>query len=92
MKSRCSIPRIESSEFDWLTWRTGSPLDVFGLRCRTDDLVAGSAGLLAHAVGYCPAGRIPCRPKPDNTAVMFFKNGRHFWFHLRDREFELIFG
>lgn len=88
--------RLESSLFDWSTWRQGCVTDIIGLdlRCRTADLCSplGRERILRHAVGWCPAERIPCRPKLRHTAVMFFVDGRHFWFHLRAHEAARIFG
>ena len=89
--SSATIPRMESSLFDWLAWRGGSPLDVFRLGCRSEDLISGSHLLREYAVGWCEGERLPCRPKLDMIAVMFFKDGRNFWFHLSRYEFERIF-
>ena len=85
------IPKLESSYFDWLTWRNGSPLDAFGIQCRTYDLINSRKVLQEHAVGWCLGESLPCRPKANHVAVMFFKNGRHFWFHLRLEEAAAIF-
>lgn len=88
------MERLESSEFTWSRWRGGSVLDVLGpgLRCREADIISphGKSRILALAVGYCEAERVPCRPKVNNVAVMFFSHGGHFWFHLRNREFRKL--
>jgi hypothetical protein len=86
------IPRLNSSLFDWLTWRNGSPLDVFQIPCRTDALVRHRLLLCQHAVGWCPGEYLPCRPKEGQIAVMFFKDNRYFWFHLRAGEAAAVFG
>ena len=86
------IERLDSSLFDWQTWRAGNPVDVFGVPCRSSDLIAAGERLRAAAVGYCPGDQTPCRPKADQVAVMFFAVGRHFWFHLRAVEAQRIFG
>jgi len=82
------MKRLDSSLFDWLTWRNGNPLDVFDLPCRTSELTSsrGRWLLREHAVGWCPAESVPCRPKVGQIAVMFFKDGNLFWFHLRKHE------
>ena len=86
------LERWESSWFDWSTWRNGSPGDVFQIPCRTNDLLRQRAILQAHAVGWCPGTSTPCRPKAEHVAVMFYKEGRYFWFHLRQHESTSIFG
>jgi hypothetical protein len=86
------LDRIESGYFDWLTWRIGTPLDIFGVKCRTYSLIANADKFRAAAVGWCPGDLTACRPKEGHKAVMYFVNGEHFWFHLRDHEFEAIFG
>jgi hypothetical protein len=88
------IERMESSLFDWSTWRGGCVTDIIGLdlRCRTADLASekGKARIMRYAVGWCPAERVPCRPKANHAAVMFFRDGRHFWFHLRSLELRRV--
>ena len=85
------LAKMDSSLFDWLLWRSGTPLDVFGIACRTADLVAKRELIRKYAIGWCPAERPVCRPKMNNMAVMFDVNGRVFWFHLRKHEFDVIF-
>lgn len=86
------IERLDPGLFDWHTWRAGTPADVFGVPCRTQYLVAAAPLLRAHAVGYCRGDAILCRPRPDSVAVMFYSDGRHFWFHLRMAEARAILG
>lgn len=89
------IPQFESSLFDFSLWRAGSPVDLFGirLRSRTADICSplGSSILCQYAIGYCLAERIPCRPKSNEVAVMFYKDREYFWFHLRRHEFDRVF-
>jgi len=94
LKSRTlrRLPKIDSSLFDWSAWRGGSPLDLFQVPCRTEPLIRAGDVLRQHAVGWCPAESTPCRPKVDHIAVMFFKDDRYFWFHLRMREAVAVFG
>ena len=84
-------PREMPAEFfDWSTWRAGS-IHEFVAVCCEPHLIAAAGTLRRHAVGWSKAEDLPCRPKIHHTAVMFFKDGRHFWTHLRNREFEGIF-
>jgi hypothetical protein len=84
------MQELDSSLFDWLTWRGGSLYDVFGIPCRTAALIQNRKILRKYAYGWTPGYRLMCRPKLNNTAIMFHKNGRDFWFHLRTHEFEAI--
>jgi hypothetical protein len=88
-----SIDEIPSDLFDWSTWRTGSPADLC-LQCQETFLTSphGKSIIRQHAVGWCHGTILPCRPKQDHVGVMFFKNDLHFWFHLSQKEFDLIFG
>lgn len=69
--------------FDWTTWRAGSPLTVFGIACRSADLLAQRDLLRRYAVGWCLSERLACRPKRKHIAVLFHKDGVDFWFHMR---------
>ena len=86
------IPRIDSSLFGWLAWRGGSPLDLFGVQCRSFDLIRNADLLRLHALGWCRGESIPCRPKLNTIAVMFSVNDRAFWFHLYAAEAREVFG
>jgi hypothetical protein len=80
----------DSTLFDWSTWRAGNIWDMFKLQCHTAVLVKNGRILREYAVGWCPGERLMCRPKANNVAIMFYKDGVHFWFHLRKHEFEEI--
>ena len=81
---------LDSSLFDWVTWRAGNPWDDFRIPCRTLALIANADILRRYAVGWCSGERLLCRPKAKHTAVMFFYSDRYFWFHLRKEEFDSI--
>ena len=66
-------------------------MEAFRIPCRSEWLERRGL-LVERAVGWCDGARVPCRPKADAVAVMFFKDGRHFWFHLRREEFRRVFG
>jgi hypothetical protein len=83
-------PKIDSTLFDWLGWRSGSPVD-FLVPCRSEALVGIRKQLQDHAVGWCRGENLQCRPKVGHKAVMFFKDGTQFWFHVTNEEFEAIF-
>jgi len=86
------LDRLDSSAFDWLTWRNGTILDVFGFSSRSASILANKTKLQKHAVGWCPAEQLACRPKLKCKAVMFYKGDTIFWTHIRDEEFKEIWG
>ena len=84
------MQKLDQGHFEWTTWREGSPLDLF-LICREEELVRMRKTIQRYAVGYCKSENLLCRPKSNHKAVMFFKDGKHFWFHLTNNEFRRIF-
>jgi len=78
--------------FTWSRWRSGS-LAEFNIPTKFEFItsVFGKRVLREHAVGWCKADNLLCRPKPNEIAVMFFNEGHHFWTHLRIKEFKEIF-
>jgi hypothetical protein len=86
------LVKLDSSLFTWLLWRNGNPIELIGVRhCRTDDLICMRNTLREKAIGFCDGTSVPCRPKPETQAVMYFVNEKHFWFHLTNKEFAIIF-
>jgi hypothetical protein len=87
------VPRLDSTLFTWGAWRAGSIHDL-DVACREVEILSprGRGVLRAHVIGWCPAEALPCRAKEGEIAVMCFKGGEQFWFHLRRREFEGVFG
>jgi hypothetical protein len=85
------IEKLDSSAFDWSTWRSGDVWNEFHIPCRTNALIENREILKKYAVGWCYGENLICRPKANHIAVMFFKDYKEFWFHLRDYEFEKIF-
>jgi hypothetical protein len=81
------MQRLNSSLFTWSRWRAGSIAD-FGIPCRKDFIIASKEVLKKYAVGYCKGESVPCRPKSDRIAVMFFYEGKHFWNHVLIEEFK----
>jgi hypothetical protein len=85
------IPRMDSSRFDWLTWRSGSILEVFNVYNRTPSIVASSLLLRKYAIGWCHSENVPCRPKIGYISVMFLTDDREWWTHITKEEFEIVF-
>ena len=93
MRGVAFIPAMESSLFDWSTWRAGTLHDL-GVWFRNGSVMLPEAkGIVrSYAVGWCNAARIPCRPKVQHVAVMFVRpDGELFWTHLRQNEFAAVF-
>lgn len=92
MHDKYLIPQLDSSLFDWLSWRSGIIHDL-GIKACREELITSTHGkesLRKYAIGFCYGENLPCRPKPE-IAVMFEKDNLIFWFHLRQNEFELVF-
>jgi len=87
-----AITYLNPELFTWSRWRSGSLAD-FDIPTKFEFITStiGKMILREHAVGWCKADNLICRPKPNEMAVMFFKDGYHFWTHLRYKEFEEVF-
>lgn len=87
-----NIEKINPAEFTYEKWRNG-PLTQLGIENRFYSIKDNIHLVRKYAVGYCDAGQLDLRPKPEQFAVMFFKKGiGYFWTHLIQEEFELCFG
>jgi hypothetical protein len=88
-----TIPNIGSCHFTYELWK-GFSSQTFEISIKYFDIVSprGKRILRQYAVGWCNAQNVPCRPKVNEFAVMFYKEGEHFWFHLRKNEFQEVFG
>lgn len=85
------IEELNSSLFDWLTWRNGTILELLNIPQRKLEMTANKQMLLKHAVGWAKGESIPCRPKANTKAVMFLVDDREFWTHFNLDEFDNIF-
>jgi hypothetical protein len=86
-----SLPRIDSSYFDWLTWRNGSIIEIFNIPHRTQCILMAKEKLRKYAIGWCPSENVPCRPKNGYISIMFFTDDRAWWTHITIEEFNKIF-
>jgi MoaA/NifB/PqqE/SkfB family radical SAM enzyme len=87
------LPAIDSSLFTWERWQAGS-IHTFGIECRYNKILEPNNAdvLRKYAVGWCHGENLGCRPKTNESAVMFEFGGEKFWFHLRNNEFVSVFG
>jgi hypothetical protein len=81
---------LDEQLFTWSRWRSGSPADI-GLICRENIIISNKERIKQLSVGFCDADKLVCRPKENQKAIMFFKDGYHFWFHLTNKEFKAIY-
>ena len=91
---KVNLCREKPEYFDASAWRIGSSfVGEFGMECRYFSLTSdeGARVLRKYAVGWTKAESLLFRPKANHVAVMFFKDGRNFWVHLRNNEFIRIF-
>lgn len=84
--------RINACHFTYDLWRNGYIGDL-DIQCRYFDITSprGKDILLKHTVGFCEGEKLYFRPKSKHYAIMVFKNGNHFWFHIRNDEFRKVF-
>ena len=85
------LPRLHETTFDWLRWRNGNLLSLLNVQSRTEIIKANASALRDHAIGWCEADNLVCRPKPGYMAVMFTVDEREFWTHLTKEEFDYCF-
>jgi MoaA/NifB/PqqE/SkfB family radical SAM enzyme len=88
-----TLPRLESSLFDWQAWRLGAEFtEIFDAPLRWQNLDAIGNRIRELTIGYCPGEAIPCRPKPRHIAIMFRTPHGNGWIHMRIGEFQRVFG
>jgi len=89
---KCDLPKLDSTEFTWNRWRSGSVHDL-DIQCRYEELISvkSKIKIKEYAVGWAFSESLMCRPKEKAIAVMFYKDGEYFWFHLNQNEFYEIF-
>ena len=86
------LPWMNPENFNWLTWH-GASLRDLGIASRWIDITSEEniRTLKEHAVGWCLAEEIPCRPKENQVAVMFQQGENCFWLHMWKNEFYEVF-
>ncbi len=85
------IQRYPPDSFSWSRWRRGVAIWEIVGAARFQNIVSQAQVLREFAVGYCPAGQIRCRPKPNCVAVLFIIDDEFCWTHLQKEEFDYIF-
>lgn len=90
--AKINLPKLDSTVFTWQRWR-GMSYAELDLVFKTEHLLSYRAiwTLKKYVVGWCHSYNLQCRPKIEGVALMCFKNEEHFWFHLRQEEFNKIF-
>jgi MoaA/NifB/PqqE/SkfB family radical SAM enzyme len=91
-----TLPKMDSSLFDSSSWRLGADfLSTFGFHLRWNGVKNSKAvrdTIRKAAVGWARGEDVPCRPKSNETAVMFATNNGEGWCHLRNSEMFEVFG
>lgn len=90
MKPR--LEKMDSSQFNYRLWEAGTIYEIIEAPCRYKYITKGlgKQQLKKYAIGWCNAEGLLFKPKQDEVAIMCFKEGRHFWFHIRRKEFDKI--
>lgn len=86
-----NLYHMDSSQFDWITWRSGSLIDLLGVNNRGESIIKNKEKIKKYAVGWCKSEQTPCRPKTGYYSVMFLIDDNMFWTHLTYKEFNSIF-
>ena len=84
------MKKISPDYFDWITWRNGSPLDLFEYQLRSYNLKSIKSEFIRCVIGYCDGEELICRPKTKHKAVLFFKDNEYYWFHFTNEEFRFL--
>lgn len=85
------LPKLNPDEFTWQRWRAFDLFYELGIACRKFDLINNQDIIKKYAIGYLPGINLYCRPKENDTAILFWYNGEYQWCHLKNDEFEIIF-
>ena len=86
------MEHFHEQTFDFLSWRCGNLISNLKILHNTEVIKPNKAIVRKHAVGYCKADNLPCRPKPGYIAVMFIDSGFDMWWtHLLKEEFIYCF-
>ena len=83
-----SSPTIAAGDFK--VDKDGGGLTNLGLANRFEIFKSNINIIKKYTIGYCEGGEIMCRPKPNEVAVMFLKDGNYFWTHITKKEFDLL--
>lgn len=87
------IPKLPIDSFSWSRWRLGYKIWYkLGIACREADIFAQAKILRYYAIGYFPGDKLYCRPKQNEVAVLFLIDNEFCWTHLREKEFNYVFG
>ncbi len=86
------LNKIDSSQFNYRIWEAGTIHEIIEAPCRYKYITKGHGKkqLKKYAVGWCGAEKLLFKPKQNEIAIMCFKDGKHFWFHIRKEEFNKI--
>jgi hypothetical protein len=84
------IMELDPTYFTSWRWRGGTYAD-FNIVATSKHIIDAKEKLKYYTVGYCDAESLLCRSKDNHKAVMFFKDNRHFWCHMKNHEFEKVY-
>lgn len=89
---KCIIYKLCSDSFDWSRWRMGVAVwREIGVSCRKNSIIENKNTLRKYAIGYIPGENLVCRPKNNETAVLFLIDNEFCWTHFRNEEFKNVF-
>lgn len=83
------MQELSGTEFIFEKWRSGSYVDL-GL-CNHSEILHKKDIIKKYTIGFCNSENNPVMQKLNHKCVLFYKNGKTFWSHLTNKEFEEIF-
>lgn len=91
-KMNPKLEKIDPTQFNYRIWEAGTIYEIIKAPCRYQYITKGfgKKQLKKYAIGWCGAERLSFKPKQNEVAIMCFKDGRYFWFHIRREEFDKI--
>jgi hypothetical protein len=86
------IEKLSPELFTWSRWRKGGDFLLENMiECSNNGLLLRKIKrkIRTLIIGYCDANSLLCRPKKHHKAIMLY-NKNHLWFHINNKEFEII--
>ena len=81
---------ISAHKFTYELWRNGCLEDV-GIFTRTASIKENRGKIANMVIGYCDAGKLYFRAKPNCIAIMLWDDRvGEFWTHFTKEEFEIL--
>jgi hypothetical protein len=85
------MEHLHEQSFTWQAWSGGNLSEMLDIETREEIIIVNAPKIRKYAIGWCYGESLPCRPKKNTIAVMFFTDGVEWWTHLTKTEFSECF-